>query len=201
MDHLPVVDLFQRVHDRDHDGHHFFHREPPVLLHVLLEINALHILHDDVGRVVLGKIVVHGDEILLTGVFCHILGFPEEVVHALLVQPYRIVIAVDLPRYGDLPSGQRIREVFLDRDVHVELEVRSVISNAESALADHAVDPVLPVQDRPRGQIDRVDRHAVLCQIVRLRDTGTALGAETAPGRQYGFTIVTYDYPIHKYTF
>ena len=150
------MDLLQRVHHRHDDRHRLLHSESSVLLQVLFEVLPVNKFHDDIRGIVFNKIIVYGHEILFARVFGHIFGLFEEIIHSLFVEALRIRPTGHFRRYSHLTACHGVRKVFLDRHMHIQFDVGTVICDPESALPDHAVDPVFQMQYSTGKKINRI---------------------------------------------
>jgi len=111
-----------------------------------LQIPAIHILHDNVSGVIFRKNIMYGDEIVLPRKLCHIPGFLEEVPDSLFIHGAQGGIAGHI----FCMPGRSVRymhgEILFNGDLPLQLEVCSLISNAEAALPQDPVDPVFSLQ-------------------------------------------------------
>ena len=158
MDHPSAVDLFQSIHNRHDNDHHSFYRKPPIVLHILLQVLPLYKLHNDISGIVFGKIIVNRDKIIFPGIFCHILGFIKEILHSLFIKPFCAGITGHFKGYRCLSIRHRIRKVFLDRDVHIQFKICTVIRYPETSLPYDTVNSVLSMEDRTGFKIKRIIR-------------------------------------------
>ena len=104
-------------------------------------------LHDDIGGVVLRKMVLHPDDLRDLVQLRHGLGLPEELLPAFLIGGLvSRGVAGHIQGDRDLPAHQEGGEVLFDGHPLVQHRVPAQIGDAEAALSQDASHPVAPVQ-------------------------------------------------------
>ena len=178
---VPVDDA--RLVHRDH-GIHDGAQDPQGLLdpqaaavhvHVAPKVNALHILHDDVGGIVLLEKVSNVHNTRHIGQLCQGLGFAHKALSAALEQGTGLVFADgDLQRQPAVTGNEAVGVIFLNGHRGVQELIPAKIRDTEAALAQALADHILVVQHRAEGQLMGL----VLCVFVEaavLADGGLGL--------------------------
>ena len=154
--HVPVDEALrvnggQRPQDRDHHIQGLFNRDlPAVVGDVRLEGDALDVVHDEVGRVVLVKIAGDGGDV----------GVADELGQGpgLLLEPLRPVgellgLGVHGHRHRRSDAGgDVVGHELLDGHLGVQLGVQGQVGDAKSALAEDPSHDVAAVQHGPGPQ-------------------------------------------------
>ena len=130
----------------------------------LLEGRAVHVLHDDIGRVVQLEEIAHADYLRLLIHARHRPGLVEEAAFALLIAARRSRIAADRQRDLRMPCDPVRREIFLYCDLKLQPKVTAYVGYAEAALAKHAAYEIAVHQHRPRRDMVRQRRVASRCE-------------------------------------
>ena len=128
------------------------------MLHILLQVLPFHKLHNDISGIVFCKIIVNGDKVFFPCIFGHIFGFIKEILHSLFIKPFCTGITGHFKGYRCLPVRHRIRKVLLDRDVHIQFKICTVIRYPETSLPYDTVNSVLSMEDRTGFKIKRIIR-------------------------------------------
>ena len=147
------MDLLNCLHNRCYDPQRGIHGKAAVLLHVILQILPFDIFHDDICRIIFNKIIVHRDEVFLSHKLCHISGFFEEILHSLLIHDLRRLRAGHVIRISGKSFGDLSGKIFLYRNMHLQLQVGTVVCYAESTLSQHMIDPVFSLQHCSGGKV------------------------------------------------
>ena len=124
---------------------------PAALFQICFEAHAVNIFHDEIGRAVFFKIVLHRDDIggalQLGKNFC------------LLQKPFHAILVVLLHPSGQghavavsVPCGQSGGHIFFDGDLDFQSQIIPQIGDAKAADAQNLSHQVSAVQDRPQGQ-------------------------------------------------
>ena len=190
VDDARRVHARERLHQRQQQLSRVLDAEAAaVLLHVLVQGQALDIVHHEVGRAVLLEVAVDAHDVRV----------PDEVRERLrLLQEQLLAVAEVLPplageqlhRAGVAAAAGHVgRQILLDRDALLRLVVLGDIGHAEAALAEHAPDDVTSVQDRAGPQRERIAR--LLSGAVKAAEGAgprCILFAKTVSAQAHGFS-------------
>ena len=122
--------------------------------HVLVQRQAVHIFHGQVGRAVFLKIAVDADDPSVSDKGRKGLGLFQKLFLA-ESEVLRLIGGVHL--YGDArPARELSGEVLLDRHALARLVIQRNVGDAEAALSQHMAEDVASVEDGTRFQGQRV---------------------------------------------
>ena len=152
VDESFLVHLVQRQHHGLQQVERLAELEPPALPRVVGQILPLEVLHDDICRPVLLKVVPERDDVPVPDELGESLGLFKK---AALAELERVALYFRRRdhRQRDAAVGGAARVVFLDCDPAVKLQVIADICNAKAARAEHFSDDVSPVQDAVHRQL------------------------------------------------
>ena len=157
MDDAGVVHLVKRVHDRQHELKDCLRLHPAVLFEICRQRIALQIFHDDVGGVVLGKVIAYIDDAVFLREFGDILRLSEELFLAVLeVLALVLVIQRDVIAQRIVAVGVAVGIELLDGDLQLKVQIEADIRDAEAAFADGVAHQIFVVED---GALTQVMRH------------------------------------------
>ena len=155
MEKAGIVDLLETVEQRPQDAVDRRWIQPAVLLDKPFERIAVEHLHDDIGGAVDFEEVVDADDARRAMQGRHDAPLGDEAIPP----PGEILCHLGRTRHhGDavLAHRQRGRQILLDGDFAVELDVSRPVGDAEAALAKHRKHFVAPDlgADRQRHEVD-----------------------------------------------
>ena len=116
--------------------------------------SSFHVIHDDVGGVVLQKALPYPDDFRNTIDLCHLPGLPEEGLHA--GDPELFGLLSVPPLQGGAHSGKAADltagEVFLDGNFQTQIQIKTNIGDAKAALAQHLAHHIVAIEKIAVGQ-------------------------------------------------
>ena len=111
-------------------------------------------IHDDVCGIIFPEQLPHPDNAADIIHLCHLSGFPQECVHAVLTQLNRPFVAAPNQKAAGCsgPDHASVGIELLDGNLPVQAEIQAHIRQAESALPQHTAHKIFSVQDRSLPQ-------------------------------------------------
>ena len=137
----------QRLHQRAQLFHHPFGGKPaPLLFQVGLQRFPLYELHHDICRAVFLKVVPHRHDARQCMKPRQPLRLIDELLPPRPEEGLRIsCIGAHQRRGVPVPRHKTIREILLDRQLHLEVQIPPEVEDAKAPLPDGAPQQVFPV--------------------------------------------------------
>ena len=143
------MDALEGSHHRQHQLKHLYRGDRTAAPDIRSEVDAVEIIHDDIGGAVGFKVLSDADDTRLTDEFRDFSRFFQKTV--LTLGKHRLTAlgrGSDILIDGIIAVHITVGKILLDRNAHIERQISADIGDAEAALADTVADKVLVVQYR-----------------------------------------------------
>ena len=155
VDDPQLMNLAQRVHHRPQDRKNLLNRNSPgPQPDKVLQVDTLHILHDDIRRIVRPKEIMDMNNGWDVPKLRQGPGLSEETLPgAFKKRPAFPAGARHRQRLRAVSAHETVGVVFLHRNRHIQIQVPAQIGDPKAALSQHPSDQVLFPKDRPHRKL------------------------------------------------
>ena len=154
VDQTRFMDPAEGIHNRAQDGKGLPGRQGTALhLDIALQVRSLHILHGDIGSIVLREIIVDLYDTGDIGQLGHGPGFPHEALPVMLEDLRVIAGAGHFQRIGIVAGHDAAGVILLNGQRDVQIVIPADVGDAEAALAQDFTHGILAPEAGAYGQL------------------------------------------------